>query len=861
MALATVDVNFPVGTNIDLFDVGMLASGIVTAQATTSYTVVIGDESIAFSGVGFTYTGGIPSGGTITGMQDSYFGMPQITLQQLNVPVSALNAFIAAHDNAGAQAALFSGDDVITGGPLDDLFRGYEGADAIATGAGADTLDGGAGDDTVDGGAGGDVIATGEGADVIVVGQGQSAGQADVVSDWSSSDAIRFAHIAGDSSAYVEETAADFGAAAARADQLIGSGAANIVAIAVGGDVAVYADSGADNGVADDAVILSGRTLADVGYSNFGLAAASVTPPPSTSPGVELYGTSAADTLRGGAGEDTIDGGAGGDKIYTGDGADVVVVGQGQSLLDYGKTDSVMDWSSTDSIRFAHSPGAAGEYVEATANTWGAAATLANSLIGSGDANVVAVAIGGDVAVYADSAGDNGVADDLVVLSGRTLADISYANVQLSAPAGTPPVTVPPPAAPTGLQLDAASDSGVKGDGLTNLSQFRMTGVAEKGASVSLYDGNKLVGEGQADAATGAFSVAAATPLADGVHTLSAVATNSGGAGAYSASVQVTLDSVGPAAPSASLATDSATQGDGITNTGLVRMDGVAEQGAVVALYDGAKMIGTATASATTGAYSIQATTALADGVHVLQVQATDAAGNVGAMSGGSTVVVDSHAGVGAFDGFTETATGQRATVTLHGTAADEPAGVTSVNVFQDGSSIGSVEPVDGAWSMTKTNVSNAVHTYTLQITDAAGNVGAGTSSLILGSTNGDKIVGGTTNDIIHGDAGADVLTGGAGADVFVYNALDDAAFGKNKSSSVDTITDFQSGADRLDLSDLGHMTFKGQSPTVGAHEVSWYVSSGNTFVTGDVTGDGKADFIIQLKGALALSSSDFLLA
>jgi hypothetical protein len=48
-------------------------------------------------------------------MHYSYFGMPQITLQQLNVPVSALNAFIGAHDSAGAQAALFSGKDVITG--------------------------------------------------------------------------------------------------------------------------------------------------------------------------------------------------------------------------------------------------------------------------------------------------------------------------------------------------------------------------------------------------------------------------------------------------------------------------------------------------------------------------------------------------------------------------------------------------------------------------------------------------------------------------------------------------------------------------------------------------------------------------
>ena len=56
-------------------------------------------------------------------------------------------------------------------------------------------------------------------------------------------------------------------------------------------------------------------------------------------------------------------------------------------------------------------------------------------------------------------------------------------------------------------------------------------------------------------------------------------------------------------------------------------------------------------------------------------------------------------------------------------------------------------------------------------------------------------------------------------------------------------------------------MTFKGQSATFAAHEVSWYVSGGNTFVTGDVTGDGKADFIIQLKGAMALSGSDILLA
>jgi hypothetical protein len=42
---------------------------------------------------------------------------------------------------------------------------------------------------------------------------------------------------------------------------------------------------------------------------------------------------------------------------------------------------------------------------------------------------------------------------------------------------------------------------------------------------------------------------------------------------------------------------------------------------------------------------------------------------------------------------------------------------------------------------------------------------------------------------------------------------------------------------------------------------MSWYVSGNNTFVIGDVTGDGKSDFIIQVSGVHAMTGSDFLLA
>jgi Ca2+-binding RTX toxin-like protein len=82
------------------------------------------------------------------------------------------------------------------------------------------------------------------------------------------------------------------------------------------------------------------------------------------------------------------------------------------------------------------------------------------------------------------------------------------------------------------------------------------------------------------------------------------------------------------------------------------------------------------------------------------------------------------------------------------------------------------------------------------------GNAGADTidggagSDNIDGGLGADSITGGDANDTITGGAGADNLTGGAGNDVFVYTASSESTTG-----SIDTITDFTSGADKLDLS------------------------------------------------------------
>jgi Ca2+-binding RTX toxin-like protein len=58
-----------------------------------------------------------------------------------------------------------------------------------------------------------------------------------------------------------------------------------------------------------------------------------------------------------------------------------------------------------------------------------------------------------------------------------------------------------------------------------------------------------------------------------------------------------------------------------------------------------------------------------------------------------------------------------------------------------------------------------------------------------------DLIVGGSGNDTIRGAKGTDTLTGGDGADVFVFERELDGKI------NIDTITDFVSGTDRIELS------------------------------------------------------------
>jgi Ca2+-binding RTX toxin-like protein len=135
------------------------------------------------------------------------------------------------------------------------------------------------------------------------------------------------------------------------------------------------------------------------------------------------------------------------------------------------------------------------------------------------------------------------------------------------------------------------------------------------------------------------------------------------------------------------------------------------------------------------------------------------------------------------------------------------------------------------------------------------------------GEAGRDFLYGGSGNDLLRGGTGTDDLEGGVGADRFIF---DDGDFGGKTRATADYISDFyRSEGDRIDLREVdavsggGDQAFsfigsKGFSGMAG--QLRTFQSGGDTFVSGDLNGDGQGDFLIYLEGKHTLSASDFLL-
>ncbi|QJD99389.1 Ig-like domain-containing protein [Massilia forsythiae] len=299
------------------------------------------------------------------------------------------------------------------------------------------------------------------------------------------------------------------------------------------------------------------------------------------------------------------------------------------------------------------------------------------------------------------------------------------------------------PAAPAAPQLAAWSDSGVAGDGVTNVLYPAIVGSgAEPGAHIKLYAGATEIGSTDAGA-DGSWTVLDSGLNKAGTYALSAVQVDAAGnASAASAALQLTLAATGIfAAPTLAAASDSGlSDHDGITNQQVLTLSG-AGTGKKVFVYDNGKLLGAAT-DTPDGSWTYT-TPALAEGKHSLYVRLVGIGGGSDNYSDALAVTIDTRApnkpnrpqldaasdtGVSASDGITKDNT-----PTLKGSAAEDGG---KVEVYDGARLLGSADVgADRAWSFTVADaaaLADGSHALTVRQVDVAGNRGAASDALAI---------------------------------------------------------------------------------------------------------------------------------
>lgn len=156
--------------------------------------------------------------------------------------------------------------DTLIGDANANIIYGWGGDDAIYGGAGNDGINGVDGADYIVGGAGQDGLRGGDGADTFVFASGDSDASApDTINDLTAEDHILFTDgPAGDASNYAELETVDMLAV----DILFAGEGVRYVAMAVGGGVMLFADTGAEDATYDQVVLLAGANLSAIDASS-----------------------------------------------------------------------------------------------------------------------------------------------------------------------------------------------------------------------------------------------------------------------------------------------------------------------------------------------------------------------------------------------------------------------------------------------------------------------------------------------------------------------------------------------------------------------------------------------------------------
>ncbi|EPN2405961.1 Ig-like domain-containing protein [Klebsiella aerogenes] len=290
---------------------------------------------------------------------------------------------------------------------------------------------------------------------------------------------------------------------------------------------------------------------------------------------------------------------------------------------------------------------------------------------------------------------------------------------------------------------DVALHTGsIPNGGLTNDATPTISGTAQAGTTVTIYDGTTVLGK-VVVGADGKWSFTL-PKLSDGEHSLSTtVSDTEGHTSGHSPDFVLTVDTT--VAPVSDLQmTDDVAQhtgplaSGGLTNDVTPALSGTAEAGSTVTIFDKGIQIGTAVADED-GHWSFTPDP-LGEGEHRFSTTVTDVAGNTSGHSPDFVLTVDTtvapvsdlqvtddvaqHTGPLASGGLTNDAT-----PALSGTAE---AGST-VTIFDKGIQIGTVvADEDGHWSFTPDPLGEGEHRFSTTVTDVAGNTSGHSPDFVL---------------------------------------------------------------------------------------------------------------------------------
>ncbi|MDU7390517.1 Ig-like domain-containing protein, partial [Atlantibacter hermannii] len=281
-----------------------------------------------------------------------------------------------------------------------------------------------------------------------------------------------------------------------------------------------------------------------------------------------------------------------------------------------------------------------------------------------------------------------------------------------------------------------AGDEPISDGEATSITNPTLSGEAELGSTVVIYDNGTEIGSVTVDE-NGNWSFTPETALDDGEHAFTVEVTDAAGNTSPATSAgTITIDTTAPAAASeVTLSGGDQTLADGAsTLDSTPTISGEAEAGSTVVIYDNGEAIGTVTADEN-GSWSFTPATTLDDGEHAFTVDVTDPAGNTSPSTSAGTITIDTTAPAAASEvtlsGDDQTLADGASTKDTTPTVSGEAEPGSTVVIYDNGTEIGTVTAdADGNWSFTpETALDDGEHTFTVDVTDPAGNTSPATSA------------------------------------------------------------------------------------------------------------------------------------